>query len=610
MNDRRRGLAAGVAVVVLLLAAAAPAITPPLKCEKVAAKSLRRCVKSMNTTFAKCYDATGVACTGGEPTYLKALQKMNDKVLANCLDAATVAAAGYGPNLTPATLVARLKEACVGDARSLAARSFGGPHATALNNGDAVERACLLTTHAAGARLVEQTLKQQSNCAIKAHQGKTCDTAAVATKVIDFEGDAIGAITGDCANTLDGLIGEDASTFARATSRQVGCLTATALGDQAPLDLGCGPRAAVSVPARGVATQVTLDEATWGTRCGDGSPYAFQLQLAPSGEPVEKVVIHLQGGGLCIGESDCLAQASSLFSATDDAMPTGGIFSTSVADNPTFATWTHVFLPYCTQDLHIGGGAVSNFPGITVNRFGARNVRGALRYLRDVLWSELEANSVDGYRPDQLQVVFAGTSAGAYGVDYNYQYLLDDLRWVHTTAAPDAGLGLDNGGVGISLLGAVMLSNTPPGGWGATPFMPPYCFGLDCPVIPTMTAAHAARLLGTPEQQILQISNQVDNVQVSTTLFPDLVTWINALRTAYCTLQGTPGLHYFFAADTSSIHGTLTNSNFTTLTAAGVTLGDWLAAGVTAPGAVTDAVSEGTLVATFGADPFSCPVAP
>lgn len=605
-KSRWRTATAGA--VVVLLAAAAQAITPAQKCEKVAAKSLRRCVRSMNGVVGDCYEASGAACTGSEPKRLRALTKLNDRVLANCPDAATVAAAGYGPGLTPAALMARLQEACVGDAASLAARAFGGPHAVALTDADPSERACLLAAHAAGARLVERTLKEQSNCALRAHRGRACDTAAVASEVIAFEDEAVGTITGDCAAPLEGVIGSAPSTYARAISRQTGCLTAAGLGNQAPLDLVCGPRAAVGVPARGAATQVVLDEATWGTRCGNGSPYAFQLRLAPAGAPVEKVVVHLQGGGLCLDEASCLAQSPGLFTATDDAMPSAGIMSTNVASNPTFADWTHVFLPYCTQDLHVGGGAVSTFPGITVNRFGALNVRGALRYVRDVLWSELDTASADGYRPDRLQVVFAGSSAGGYGVAYNYQYLLDDLRWVHSAAAPDSALGLDNGGIGIGVLGTVMLSAVPPSGWGATPYMPPYCFGASCPVVPIVVAAHAARLLGAPEQQVLQISNQVDNTQVSTTLFPNLVTWINTMRASYCALQGTPGLHYFLSADTTSIHGTVNKTIFTTLTAGGIVLGDWLAGAMTAPAAVSDAVGEGTLVTTYGANPFGCQV--
>src|SRR5690606_30614619 len=98
------------------------------------------------------------------------------------------------------------------------------------------ERDCLLTTQRAGAKLVASTLKEQVNCALKVHRGKTCDTALVATKLAAFRADAIADITGDCGATLDGLIGADASTVAQRISQQTGCLSAAALGDSGPLD--------------------------------------------------------------------------------------------------------------------------------------------------------------------------------------------------------------------------------------------------------------------------------------------------------------------------------------------------------------------------------------
>jgi hypothetical protein len=600
-----RALAA-VALLCLSAAADAHALPRPLACEKEAAESLRGCIKSMTRVVGQCYGENGTACSDREPKAYRALQKVSNKVSVSCPDAATVAAAGFGANLTPAALASRLREACAGAASALAARSFGGPQALALTEADAGERECLLGVYAAGSNLVDETLKRQSACVLRAHRSKTCDTAALALAISELESDAVGAITRVCSGRVASLIGSDAATFVRNTSAQSGCLTATALGAPAPFDLGCGPRAAVTVPSRGVLTQVVLDEATWGTRCGDGSPYAFQLRLAPSGEPVENVVVYLHGGGFCLGDADCRWRARTLFSAVEDNMPDAGILSSDPASNPDFAKWTHVFLPYCTQDLYIGGGAVSDFPNITVHRFGAKNVRGALRYLRDVLWSELDATSPDGYRPEALRVIFTGWSAGAYGVVYNYHYLVDDLRWVHTMAVPDGALGLDDGRLNI---GSAMLSDAAPSGWGSTPFMPPYCFGDTCPALPALAAAHAERLLGAPEQQILQVSNQVDEAQRITYLFPDVATWIDAVRSTYCALQGTPGLHYFLSASTASIHGIVMNDNFTTLTAGGVTLSDWLADAVRAPESVPDAVSDGTMIATYGANPFSCALA-
>src|SRR5262249_39834515 len=160
-------------------------------------------------------------------------------------------------------------------------------------------------------------------------------------------------------------------------------------GNSGPLALDCGPRAAVTVPNRGTWTKVVLDEATYGARCGDGSPYAFWLRLAPTGSPSEKVGVDLQGGDLCIFESDCVSKPAFVSRAIDDGPRTSGvlstspILSTSPAVNP-FSNWTMVFLPLCTLDLHSGGGIADVFPSITVHRFGAINVRAALRYVRDV----------------------------------------------------------------------------------------------------------------------------------------------------------------------------------------------------------------------------------
>jgi hypothetical protein len=589
----------------------AQALSPGLRCEQKAVRALRSCVKTVRRELGTCYEQTGVACPSDDLKYLKALAKVQKKVLSSCPDATTLQTGGYGTALTPLGMVTRLQEACLGEPAALAARSFGGPHAAALAAANVTQRSCLLTAYDEGGTQIDLSLKALTGCVLRAHKGKGCDVTSTLGAVADATAQTTASVTGECGGTLDGLVAVDPSTSIDRAAAQGECLSATVLADSGPLTLGCGPRSTVPVPPRGVATQIVLDEGQWGTRCGDGSSYAFQVQLAPAGQPVENVVVHLQGGGTCVLEADCGATSPSLFSATDDAMPSGGYLSSSAVTNPVFANWTKVFLPYCTQDLHIGGGAVSNFPSITVNRFGAVNVRAALRYVRDALWAEMNANEPEGYRPDRLQVIFGGTSAGGYGVSYNYHYVLDDLRWAHTTAVPDSSLGLDNGSVGgVQGVGIIAISSVPPTGWGGLHEMPPYCFASGCAVIPTMNAAHAARLLATPEQQILNVDNQVDTVQQTTTLFPSLVSWINAARASYCANQGVAGLHYFLSANPAAIHGTVTTGQFSSLTSAGVVLRDWLGAAATNPTGVTDAVSEGTLVAAYGANAFGCPVSP
>ena len=388
-------------------------------------------------------------------------------------------------------------------------------------------------------------------------------------------------------------------------------MVAAAHPDPAPLALDCGPHAPVTTPPRGQWVQIVLDEAVWGTRCGDGTPYAFWLRLAPSGSPVENVVIDLQGGGVCINEEECLAVSTGLFRATDNYQPngpSGGYRSTNPAVNP-FWDWTMMALSYCTQDVYTGGGRTNTFPGITVHRFGAVNLQASLRYLRDVLWREMDASTEEGYRPDRLRVLFGGLSAGGFGVEYNYHYLLDDLRWVNTTAVPDSALGLNNGSlIGVAGFGFLIVG-TGAAGWGGLAYLPPYCLTTNCAIVPYRLQVTSPRLKKPPLQQVLNLSNQVDNTQRASTYFSTSAAWTNAARTAYCGLQGANGIRYFLPALTASTHGMLqSDSRFTGITSDGIALRDWLAAAMNDPDNVVDLVEEGTLADSASIDPFPCTV--
>jgi hypothetical protein len=351
--------------------------------------------------------------------------------------------------------------------------------------------------------------------------------------------------------------------------------------------------------------RIILDEAVWGTRCGDGSSYAFWLQLAPEGAPADRVVVYMQGGGVCIGNDDCAGVSSGLLRALDNTQATGGILSSTDSSNP-YRDWTKVYLPYCTQDLHIGGGRTSVFPSVTVERYGGVNVRAAMRYVRDVLWADLDATTPAGYRPDEVRAIFSGGSAGAFGAAYNYHWVLDDLRWPRTTAVPDAGLGLNNGSInGIAGLGLLITGDL---AWGARSLLPPYCDESACSIVPRIEEMTSHRLGAFPEQRIVNVSNQVDTTQASTTRFPSLTSWINALPNSYCALRGTPGIHYFLSAIPSHRHTLMASSNYTSTTSLGEPLDVYLGGLIDAPEAIGDRVEEGDLAAIYGAIPFPCPL--
>jgi hypothetical protein len=587
---------------VLLAPAAAPALSLSARgCERTITSRLARCFAKVSRIANECYLDSAAACPPGR--FDRDRLRLFNRIHAHC-DAGDFAELGYAIGVDG--LVQRVQEACVGDATTLAARSFGGPQAVLLAAPTAGTRSCVGAAAEAAAGAMRRAYLAQSSCLRRAHRGGTCDAARAAAKVAAARSALIAAADGACAD-LDSLIGLDSATYADHALTQVRCMLAASHADAAPFAGDCGPRAAVPVPPRGEWTRVVLPEAEWGTRCGDGSSYAFWFRLAPQGSPLQNVIVDLQGGGVCTNESECLAVPSGLFRATDNSQPTGGYRSTDPNINP-FWDWTMIALPYCTQDVHAGGGLTNVFPGITVHRFGAVNLRTGVRYLRDVLWQAMDASDPEGYRPDRLRVLFGGVSAGGFGVVYNYHYLLDDLRWVNTTAAPDSALGLSNGNL-VGLLGFGIIMNGTISGWGGLPYAPPYCLSSACAVVPFRETRFAPRLKATPYQQFLNLSNQVDTTQQVTTRFSSSALWTNTARQSYCDTRGRNGIHYFLPAISSSTHGMVQNSTrFQTITSDGVSLRDYLAAAMADPDGVVDRVEEGSLASSASIDPFPCSV--
>src|SRR5262245_44109676 len=302
MTSTRLALAATLSII-----AAGPVFagtTPAQRCAAAASGALASCVQKVGARVRKCYLDTGQPCASSDPRTVEELAKLDRAVSRKCPSAATVQAAGYGALATPAALADRLKESCAGDPATLAARTFGGPQAVLLAGADATRLQCLGTAMLESVKLLRKTLATQSACIRKARRGKTCNTTQTAAEVGAVESRASALIGAACAD-LKATLGMDLATYVGRAAAQARCMTATANGDGGPVTLDCGPRAAVPPPPRGQWVQVVLDEATWGTRCGDGSSYAFWLKLAPAGSPPERVVVDLEGGGVCIFEADC-----------------------------------------------------------------------------------------------------------------------------------------------------------------------------------------------------------------------------------------------------------------------------------------------------------------
>lgn len=565
----------------------APASAPAL---------LRQCVSAYGQTQQSCYQATGESCAEGDVGTAAALNDLR---------------AGFGRLAEPDLLgladeeavIERLQSACASQASSVAWRSYGGPQGAVYSAGGEETQACLVRAHEVARDYIDESLSEIDLCLASS----ACDPSAVASRRAQLATEAAATIETACARALASQIAINPATFIARAAHQVDCLAATAHSSVAPLELSCGPENADFDAPRGVWTRIPVDSEKWGTRCGDGSDYSFWIRLAPEGEPLDQVLIGLQGGGVCVFEEDCaarLAASPGLFTADDDEPLSVGIASNDPEVSP-FANYTKVYLPYCTQDVFAGGGVVENLGSVQLPRFGSVNLRASIQMVRDLLWQKMDAEGEDGFRSDKIIALFGGWSAGAYGTLYNYHWLLDDLQWPRTIAFPDAGMALDNGSpLGVSGIGLLKLPS-----WGFRPMLPPYCFIADCAVGPVLYEAISPRLLQVPEQQMLIVSNPKDDIQRQDAFFDNDARWINATRQAYCDTKDLPGIQYYLTSvSEESLHVVTIRPELWSGSVDGVVMSEWFGRAVSDPSSITDRAEEGDFVSVI--EPFPCDVAP
>lgn len=156
------------------------------------------------------------------------------------------------------------------------------------------------------------------------------------------------------------------------------------------------------------------------TRCRNGSTTGIGVRLLPG---AEAVMIYLQGGGACYDAKSCAQNANTpiageSFSREDfddwvAKLGNQGVFNTTNPTNPV-ARWNHVYIPYCTGDLHGGVKDNGSVPGVTGRqRFvGYRNVKNILQFIAP-------------YFQHAEDIALVGASAGGVGVLINYPQVVD-----------------------------------------------------------------------------------------------------------------------------------------------------------------------------------------
>lgn len=280
--------------------------TVAASCSVAAPEALRTCINGVNSTTSTCYEDGNQACD--ESAFASALATLKTTVERSC-------AAGDISGLSVKALVGRLDNSCQSQSDSIAWRTYGGPQGAVWSDANASDKDCLLAAHATVSSFFDASLAAVNECLAN----DDCDAEAVTEQQRLAASEAADTVVQSCG-MLENLIAVNAQTYIERAENQIDCTLATSHEDTAPFSPSCGPSYAEPVPPRGIWTQIILDGDKWGSMCGDGTDYAIQVRLAPEGQPLDRVMVALQGGGVCI-LSQCAGRFESnpgLFNAQDD----------------------------------------------------------------------------------------------------------------------------------------------------------------------------------------------------------------------------------------------------------------------------------------------------
>ena len=173
------------------------------------------------------------------------------------------------------------------------------------------------------------------------------------------------------------------------------------------------------------------DAKQWGdARCNDGTPFAFDIELSPSGKSNDWV-LYLKGGGFCDDnafscserEKDKASLPLTSSPSVKDRTLSGfikndGIFSRSSRDNPAFYDANLVYGIYCSSDAWAGAGTQPRSTTADPKGWyfsGRTNVKSMVEAV-------LQRYGLDDNNP-KTKVLFAGSSGGGHAVGVNIDTL-------------------------------------------------------------------------------------------------------------------------------------------------------------------------------------------
>ncbi len=235
------------------------------------------------------------------------------------------------------------------------------------------------------------------------------------------------------------------------------------------------------------------------TVCSKGTPFLFFVRPGAT----DRVVVEFSGGGACWNDKTCtLASQASLFSETaetpdyvTDETKAKGISNHGRDDNPV-KDWTHVFISYCTGDLHVGDNdKVYTDPAdatktTTINHRGATNTRAALSWV----FANFTTPS---------KVLVTGCSAGGYGATFWAPHIQRHYPQSHVYHVSDSAAGI----VSPAFFGEINES------WKPQSVYPSYIPGSDPSVTAKLSSFYTAVGNFFPQMPLSQLNSQADGTQ-------------------------------------------------------------------------------------------------
>ncbi|XXX78183.1 pectin acetylesterase-family hydrolase [Sorangium sp. So ce134] len=289
------------------------------------------------------------------------------------------------------------------------------------------------------------------------------------------------------------------------------------------------------------------------TTCARGDPFKYLVRPGT----VNRLVVEFRGGGACWSAATC-APGADIFQETvgDDPM-TAGIYDHENPDNP-FRDWHHVYIPYCTGDIHWGDNVATYGEGsgaVTVRHKGAVNVRAAL----DWVYANVPA-------PEKIFVT--GCSAGAYGSIMWSAHLQEHYKGASVVQFGDSGAGI--------ITESFFRDSFP--SWKPEGVYPTWIPGFDPAELVKLYELYEKIGAYYPDMRLSQYNTVVDENQI---FFFDAMggggaqVWSEAMKASIASIEAsTPNFRSFLAS--GSEHCILWRPEFYTVASGGTRLVRWL----------------------------------